>query len=156
MLPTFFGIPYIHVGQYSRGAYRDIFKQHPCLTASSASMPLVREHEAALHSPCQKSACTSLAGQAIDCHEGSTFKFTQQINMQPNANQANYRNAKPSFKGQHTLGQNPVSFWLPYHTKYRQIEEALNTECRYAGELPKQGCFGRAYRDIFTASHRRI
>ncbi|QYK00999.1 hypothetical protein [Shewanella psychrotolerans] len=60
----------IHVGQYRREAYRDIFKQHPCLTASSASMPLAREREASLHSPCQKSACTSPAGQAIDNSDG--------------------------------------------------------------------------------------
>ena len=69
-----------------------------------------REAHTDVLAACQKCACTSLAGQAIDCHEGSTFKFTQQINMQPNANQANYRNAKPSFQGQHTLGQKSVRF----------------------------------------------
>lgn len=40
-----------------------------------------------------------------------------------------------------------------------QIEEVycfLEIRCRYGYELPKQGCFGRAYRDIFTASRRSV
>ena len=48
----------------------EVLEQRPYLKASSASMPLVRKHEATLHSPCHKCVCTKGLLQAIQNDEG--------------------------------------------------------------------------------------
>ena len=47
-------------------------------------MPLVRKHEATLHSPCSSSICTLLAGQAISYSEDTNFKDISPTLIQPN------------------------------------------------------------------------
>ncbi len=52
----------------------EVLEQRPCLKASSASMPLVRKHEATLLSPCHKCVCTWGLLQAIQNNESQRYR----------------------------------------------------------------------------------
>ncbi len=69
MFPTFFGIPYIHVGQMISQSLQEAYLRR----AKS-----VLAHTSFLHIHVITTLvlpCTAPAGQALGCHEGMTFKI---------------------------------------------------------------------------------